>query len=410
MAFFPTYKKNPLEEIVVNAQRRPSFFPSRIGRAMARGGGFLMDENTEQGKFTTQEAQDFKAARNRGLGQMLLGLSDAFAGRPIAENFMARQEYAKQQELRDKKLAEQQRIREMIMSDETLSESQKEIFAALPEVYADYITRTPPKPDLQRLGVYDTSGNQVGTVLRSNVQGIADLEKGGYLIGNMSSPTTTPQSDNNDAFDVIYNKVNATGQLINATNNLAQQMYDNPQSALRVGTTTQFIDGIIKNVDEGLNILGRKEESENWKEYASKGISQEGSDFSNRINEVSRETGVTESQIRDLAYLFAAARGQEGRGLSDKDYENALAIVSGGVGAENRVAVLENVAGRLRSQALYDLNFAKQFHSNNPDMMSKLNQIPGLPTFTNPFNVPAQQGSIPATAQIEDDPLGIRFP
>ena len=143
MAFFPTYKKNPLEEIVVNAQRRPSFFPSRIGRAMARGGGFLMDENTEQGKFTTQEVQDFKAARNRGLGQMLLGLSDAFAGRPIAENFMARQEYAKQQELRDKKLAEQQRIREAIMNDPNIPQSQKEMFAAFPEKYLEIITRAP---------------------------------------------------------------------------------------------------------------------------------------------------------------------------------------------------------------------------------------------------------------------------
>ena len=407
-----TSPQTSIEPVEVTAQRRqPGFFPSRIGRSMARGGGFDMTDAQKRGVYTPAEQAQFRADRNQGIGKMLLGLSDAFAGRPIAENFMAREEYAKQQELRDKKLAEQQRIREMIMSDETLSESQKEIFAALPEVYADYITRTPPKPDLQRLGVYDTSGNQVGTVLRSNVQGIADLEQGGYLIGNMSSPTTTPQSDNNDAFDVIYNKVNATGQLINATNNLAQQMYDNPQSALRVGTTTQFIDGIIKNVDEGLNLLGRKEESENWKEYASKGISQEGSDFSNRINEVSRETGVTESQIRDLAYLFAAARGQEGRGLSDKDYENALAIVSGGVGAENRVAVLENVAGRLRSQALYDLNFSKQFHSNNPEMMNKLNQIPGLPTFTNPFNVPVQQGSSSVTAQSDDDPLGIRrFP
>ena len=136
--------------------------------------------------------------------------------------------------------------------------------------------------------------------------------------------------------------------------------------------------------------------------------SEEGSDFTSRINEVSRETGVAESQIRDLAYLFAAARGQEGRGLSDKDYENALQIVSGGVGAENRVAVLENVANRLRSQAMYDLNYEKQFYSGDADMMARFGQLPELPIFKNPFSV--QGVPINTVNQSANDPLGIRIP
>ena len=411
-----TSPQTSIEPVEVTAQRRqPGFFPSRIGRSMARGGGFEMTDAQKRGVYTPEEQAQFRADRNQGIGNLLMDLSNALLGKDIQQGSMQRRQFQQQQDLVEKKKEQYNAL----MNDPNTPAETKQLLKSLGWQGMDQVllkqfeldNRIPPKPDLQRLGVYDTSGNQVGTVLRSNVQGIADLEQKGYLIGNMSSPTTTPQSDNNDSFDVIYNKVNATGQLINATNDLAQQMYDEPESALRIGNAATFINGVIKNVDEGLNLLGRKEESENWKEYASKGISQEGNDFSNRINEVSRETGVTESQIRDLAYLFAAARGQEGRGLSDKDYENALAIVSGGVGAENRVAVLENVAGRLRSQALYDLNFAKQFHSNNPDMMSKLNQIPGLPTFTNPFDVPAQQGSIPATAQSDDDPLGIRrFP
>ena len=138
MAFFPTYKKNPLEEIVVNAQRRPSFFPSRIGRAMARGGGFLMDENTEQGKFTTQEVQDFKAARNRGIGQMLLDISDAFAGRNIAEGSMQRREFQQQQQERQRKMQEQERIRQAIMNDPNIPQSQKELFANNLNLYGQY--------------------------------------------------------------------------------------------------------------------------------------------------------------------------------------------------------------------------------------------------------------------------------
>ena len=106
-----------------------------------------------------------------------------------------------------------------------------------------------------------------------------------------------------------------------------------------------------------------------------------------------------------MAYLFAAARGQEGRGLSDKDYENALEIVSGGVGAENRIAVLGDVAKRFKSQALYDLGFMKDYHSDNPDMMDRFNKIPELPDFINPFDVPVQQGSSPTTAQTADEIL-----
>jgi len=398
-----------IQPVQVTAQPRPkSFFPSRVAKSMARGGGHNMTDAQKRGVYTPAEQAQFRTDRNQGIGKMLLGLSDAFAGRPIEQGFMQRQQYEQQQNEIQKKKAQY----EAVLNDPSLPPDQRRLLESLGWQGMDSFlmkkyeldNRIPTKPDLQRLGVYDTSGNQVGTVLRSNVQGIAGLEKEGYLIGNMSSPTTTPQSDNNDSFDVIFNRQKNTGQLINVVNDTAKKMYDEPESALRIGTTAQFIDGVIKNVDEGLKLIGKKEESENWKEYASKGIDKQGNDFSSRISEVSRETGVIESNIRDLAYLFAAARGQEGRGLSDKDYENALAIVSGGVGAENRIAVLQDVAKRFKSQALYDLGFMKDYYSDNPEMMARFNKIPELPDFINPFDVTVQQGSSPTTtAQTADE-------
>ncbi len=129
----------PIEEIEVTAQKRqPGFFPSRIGRAMARGGGFDMTDAQKRGVYTPEEKAQFRADRNQGIGKMLFSLSDAFAGRPIAENFMAREEYAKQQELRNKKLAEQQRIREAIMNDPNIPESMKELFANDTNLYGEY--------------------------------------------------------------------------------------------------------------------------------------------------------------------------------------------------------------------------------------------------------------------------------
>jgi len=155
----------PIEEIEVTAQKRqPGFFPSRIGRAMARGGGFDMTDAQKRGVYTPEEKAQFRTDRNQGIGKMLLGLSDAFAGRPIAENFMAREEYAKQQELRDKKLAEQQRIKEAIMNDPNIPQSQKEMLAAFPEKYLEIITRAPKERKTANIdGVlrYIDTGEQV---------------------------------------------------------------------------------------------------------------------------------------------------------------------------------------------------------------------------------------------------------
>ena len=155
----------PIEEIEVTAQKRqPGFFPSRIGRSMARGGGFQMTDAQKRGVYTPAEQAQFRADRNQGIGKMLLGLSDAFAGRPIAENFMAREEYAKQQELRNKKLAEQQRIREAIMNDPNIPQSQKEMLAAFPEKYLEIITRAPKERKTANIdGVlrYIDTGEQV---------------------------------------------------------------------------------------------------------------------------------------------------------------------------------------------------------------------------------------------------------
>ena len=155
----------PIEEIEVTAQKRPpSFFPSRIGRSMARGGGFQMTDAQKRGVYTPEEKAQFRTDRNQGIGKMLLGLSDAFAGRPIAENFMAREEYAKQQELRNKKLAEQQRIREAIMNDPNIPQSQKEMLAAFPEKYLEIITRAPKERKTANIdGVlrYIDTGEQV---------------------------------------------------------------------------------------------------------------------------------------------------------------------------------------------------------------------------------------------------------
>jgi hypothetical protein len=179
----------------------------------------------------------------------------------------------------------------------------------------------------------------------------------------------------------------ATNTLINNLDGLAQQYFENPKSALAIGGASQFVDSIIQNVDAAGEMLSGKD----YTNVKNKGYTTiEGNDFSGQLKQTSQATGVSESRVRDLAYLFAAARGQEGRGLSDKDYENALRIVSGGVGAEGKIKVLEDVAGRLSSEVQSDLDFTVRNlpEGTNIDKYTKLRG--SLGTFVNPYSINMQ--------------------
>ena len=84
-------------------------------------------------------------------------------------------------------------------------------------------------------------------------------------------------------------------------------------------------------------------------------------DWKNDVFAISEQFGINESIVRDTAYALAAARGQEGRGLSDKDWENAVKILSGGVNASEKIAILTNVANRLKKETVFNLNNTLRF-------------------------------------------------
>lgn len=144
----------------------------------------------------------------------------------------------------------------------------------------------------------------------------------------------------------------ATDLLLNNLQGYADQLSKSDAAALTgVGSAANFVNGLIQNTTEFLDFASNETQS-----FYSNSIQNNdyktvgGRDFSARVKEVSNQFGINESRVRDLAYLFAAARGQEGRGLSDKDYENALKIVSGGVGAEGKIAVIEDTYNRLKDE------------------------------------------------------------
>lgn len=383
---------------------------------------------------------DAEALNKRQMrGNMFMALGDAFAGRDINANFLARQQHFQAQ-----KAAEEKRKQGLAMGesayDYILKTTGNADMAMLVknnptlanEVIKNRFAINKSNTSNERFGLYDSKTNKlIGTVAKDDRNKISEYENDPNItVGQLRSPTVTGNrtgsalqvvdennkfvrnitmqdftqnglkpgekltnlptgtdpADSGDTtdFDPVKTKYLATENIILQTSELAKQFYENPNSALAVGTTSQFVDSIIQNIDAGSKILSSAKDTKAYKFIQSNNKSIEGNDFGDRIKKASQSSGVAESRIRDLGYLFAAARGQEGKGLSDKDFENALKIVSGGVGAEGRIKVLEDVANRIKGEfersVEFDLNMSEDENYTN-----KLNKLKPLPMFVNPI-------------------------
>lgn len=179
------------------------------------------------------------------------------------------------------------------------------------------------------------------------------LYPAGSTIVNIPTGTEAPKAPKPEVFSgenkPFADKWQATSILQQNLQNYTNELQKMDEAALTgVGAGAKFANSLIQNTKGFLSLA-----SNDTKSFYDDAVAKdsyttlEGTDFTQRLQNVSDQFGVNESQVRDLAYLFAAARGQEGRGLSDKDYENALQIVSGGVGKQGKIAVIESVYNRL---------------------------------------------------------------
>jgi hypothetical protein len=326
--------------------------------------------------------------------------------------------------------AEQNKLLQQLGQDPRYAEQIKLLRAGL-----DPRLASPQTGSVERFGVYDPKTKElIGSVLKADTKTINELEQTGYTVGALRSPTVSGKSAVSDPLRTItkggkvvknirdselttetIKEINESGQVIQplgftekfessedvdfspikskylATQNiiikaseLAQKFVDEPSSALAVGTAAQFVDGIIQNLDAGSDLLSSAKDTRAYKYIQETSKSLEGKDFTDAIQQASVASGVTASRIRDLAYLFAAARGQEGRGLSDKDYENALKIVTGGVGPAGRSEVLKDVSSSLRDEFYRDINFDIAT-SENKAYVEKLQALPELPYYIDPY-------------------------
>jgi len=394
------------------------------------------------------DVANIKSDKNQRLGMMLYALGGALKGdKNFVQNTLALQEM---QEGKAKEKARIETLRKTVTNPEFAAKYPwaKDMYdlagpdALSPIVSGIASSYKPTTDSVERFSVFSKSaGRPISSVLKTDAKTISEIEadpdlqivplsapatgksavsdplrtitQGGKVIKNVRDSELTPEeitkinqagqviqplgftekfeSSKDVDFKPVKDKYLATQNLIVKTSELAQKFADEPSSALAVGEMSQFVDGVIQNIDVGGNLLSGAKDTKVYKYIQENSTSVEGKDFTDAIQKASIASGVAQSRIRDLAYLFAAARGQTGRGLSDKDFENALKIVSGGVGVAGRSAVLKDVSNSLREEFYRDINFDIAT-SENQAYVDKLKGLPELP-----YYVEATQQTPPLT-------------
>lgn len=431
-----------------------------IGQSYQRG-------LTEMGGYDPmQQVSPEEAERRRQEGMQALQRSLGRAT-AILSGDPRRMQLAEQQTQR----AEQDRLLQQLGQDPRYAEQIKLLRAGLdPRLAAG----TPKAGSVERFSIYSNkAGRVIGSVLKTDAEGIAAVQadpdkqivplstpstsrsavsdplrtitKDGKVVRNVRDSELTPEEITkiNQAGQVIqplgfteklesgfgdislFSKENkpiadrwqATDTLHGSLQRYTDELAKMDEAALSgVGATATFVTGLVKNT-QGFLKLASKDTKSFYDDAVAKNsyVTVEGTDFTKRLEDISNQYKINESEVRDLAYLFAAARGQEGRGLSDKDYENALNIVSGGIGKEGKIGVIQSVYNRLggevnrvvnnriarleNQRSLYGPEDQKYFDIEIGQLRSLQNATP-FETFSNPLI--QQLGSTSGTMSLED--------
>ena len=259
---------------------------------------------------------------------------------------------------------------------------------------------TPTSSTIEPYELVDKNGKFVKNITEddwfNNQEALLD---NGYKLqripaGEKAAPSfNSTGSEQFTGFETRY-KVGA--QLVNGLNNYADTIFkaDDVATLELGGSVSKFVDSVIQNISAGSGFLEAEKLTDEYKSLLNDNIptlSNEGTDFTDKIAEVSSQYNIQKSQVIDLAYQFAGIRGQSGRGLSDKDFDNALRIISGGVGKQGRIDVIRDVATRVTSELNYEKDFALQYLQNLGDSNSEMKQynaLPSLPAFIDPYATP----------------------
>lgn len=347
------------------------------GNFVSRLGGADILKQEELSKLTPEQMvqynQQREAAKNIGMRELAARLSDAFAGRDVVGR--AAQRKALGQTKMQKPPVSYQ---EYLLTDNTPT----------PEEYSSFLTKSSSPGSL--LQVIDSGGNFVKNISKKDaLASTEDLAKQGYRITNIPTGTeAAPSADMSleKRLQPIVDQYKTGTNLINEVSTLAKNVAENPETANKlVAGGANAIEFLKSNIKGFANIAEKNKDNPIYKQLKVSQTSLEGTDFSDKIAEVSGGSAIIQSQILDLAFTFAAARGQSGRGLSDRDFQNALDIISKGVNAEQKIAVMQDISRRITNEYNTTVDIARRLNSGDKEFIEKLEEFKNLSPFVNPY-------------------------
>lgn len=359
------------------------------GNFVSRLGGADILKQDELSKLDPQQLmlynQQKEAAKNLGMRELSARLSDAFAGRDVVGRAAQRKAFGQ-----DKIQKPPVSYQEYLLTDPTPTSQE----------YSSFLTKSSSPGSL--LQVIDSGGNFVKNISKKDaLASTEDLAKQGYRITNIPTGTeAAPSADMSleKRLQPILDQYKTGTNLINEVSTLAKNVAENPETANKlVAGGANAIEFLKSNIKGFANIAEKNKDNPIYKQLKVSQTSLEGTDFSDKIAEVSGGSAIIQSQILDLAFTFAAARGQSGRGLSDRDFQNALDIISKGVNAEQKIAVMQDISRRITNEYNTTVDIARKLNVGDTEFINKLEEFKTLSPFVNPYT--AAQTPTPSSIQ-----------
>lgn len=349
------------------------------------------------------DVADVKDAKNQKLAMMLYALGGALKG---DKNFVQNTLALEQMQEGKKKKEERDRLLKQFAQDPANQQKMPwlgDVYTLLGDKAADTIADNivksykPTTASAERFSVYSKSaGRPISSVLKTDAKTISEIQADPDLqIVPLSAPATGKDADidtwavTNSEGIRVKDLINPTkeelqeqvkaGNFINKTpvlstagkgidkelgeikgwnddnglleramaykglvrsgNRIVQNLYDNPESVLAVGDIAQVFD----QIGQELTAVGAIVNPEARNAFVNKSPKNEdNAKIREQFRELAGQTALTESQLLDFAYQIAKVRGQEGRGLSDQDFQNFRKIISAGRTAEQKARALTN--------------------------------------------------------------------
>ena len=154
--------------------------------------------------------------------------------------------------------------------------------------------------------------------------------------------------------DLLTRDVN-TRKAISAIGNAINFVQDNPAANTITAGVAVFTNEVKAEINGALSILGKGKIDD-------PSVLNLGT-YDSTFEELGIKSNVLKSKFLDLAYVVAAARGQKGRALSDKDIDRFIRIIgSGSADYKSVVATLTDLQKRLADEYAIEHNvFAEQY-------------------------------------------------